>query len=436
MAYAAGVLFLNIALFFLWIVFGSGSGIAFMVTASLTALVVSRVSGHSININIASFFVTGAISHGYLKRTRAVEQACSLKAEKIEGRVNVLTNDIRQREIEIDSLRKKLARYAALKEVAEALGAALSADEISAFVIDSALRIISRSERALLFLVDEDRQSLALNKSWIDERLPKPEDKKGDIFDNWVLKQAKPLMMEDAGVDFRFPKEDLALGQKRFSSLISAPLVIEEKMMGILRLDSVKKGAYNQEDLRLLDVIADLAAVAFQNNRLYRKTEELAIKDGLTDLVVQKYFKERLSEEVARSTRAKSVFSLLMADIDHFKDYNDRLGHISGDIVLRYLSGILKGAVRDGDLVARYGGEEFALILLGRDKSGAVKEADAIRGKIASQPLSLRREEISLTVSIGVASFPQDAVNSEDLIRTADGRLYSAKAEGRNKVCG
>src|SRR3989338_7501424 len=132
MAHAAGILFLNIALFFVWIVFGSGAGMVFMAAASFFTLVISRLSGYSVNIFILSFFATGIISRAYLKRLGAEDRNCSLKSERLEGQANVLADDIKRRGLDIDSLRKKLARYAELKEVAEVLGTTLSGDEISA----------------------------------------------------------------------------------------------------------------------------------------------------------------------------------------------------------------------------------------------------------------------------------------------------------------
>ncbi len=427
----------NIGILSSWFVLGIGGGLAFLLLAFLAIALVEQRLGYPWRpACIGSFLVTGAVGYVFRRKYDAQEQSCSLRTENMEEDLNLLADGIRRKRTDLDALRRKIERYATLKEVAEVLSTTLSLDEIAQLVVDSSMRIVGKADRGLLYLIDKDKQELALHVSQSKAGVPKVKEKKGDVFDMWVFKQRKPLLIEDTGTDFRFSQTDLAAAKEYFRSLISVPLILESKMMGVLRLDSAAELTYIQEDLRLLDIIADLAAVAVENSRLYTQTEELAIKDGLTDLAVHRYFKERLKEETKRATRTKSTFSLLILDIDHFKEYNDKYGHISGDVVLRYLSGVLKTVAKEGDIVARYGGEEFAMILLGREKKTAVQEAEAIREKIKSEPLVLRREKTNLTVSIGVANFPSDTFIAEELIKKADDRLYKAKKEGRNRVAG
>jgi putative methionine-R-sulfoxide reductase with GAF domain len=308
----------NIAILLSWLTLGAVGGIAFIVLASLVVLLASRYIGYPLAAFVWTFPFTGIIGHLWLKIFSAGVRSKGLEAEKIEEEINLAADGIKKRKAEIDSLKKKIERYARLKEVAETLSTTLSLDEIEALVIDSATRIVGRADRAGFFLVDSGRQELALGASRVKSGIGKIKSKKGDIFDNWVLKQRKTLMIEDAAADFRFSEESPGVTKGEFRSLISAPLVTEGKIMGVLRLDCMKELAYGQEDLRLLDIIADLAAVAVENNRLYTRTEELAVKDGLTDLVVSRYFRERLAEETTRAARTNSRFSLLMLDIDHF----------------------------------------------------------------------------------------------------------------------
>lgn len=427
---------LNVSILLSSLASGGIGAIVLAVLASFVAIIADLRVGYHLWYFVGTFIVTAAVGRLCRRRIEEDEQSRSLRAEKREEEINILVDTVRKTQREIDALRKKIERYAALKEVAESLSTTLSLDEIASLVVDSATRIVGKADRALFFLVDRDKQGLALYVSRSGVRAAKIKDKKGDVVDIWVLKQRKPLLIEDTTRDFRFPQSNLSEARKYYRSLISAPLVMESKVMGVLRLDSAKELAFNQDDLRLLDVIAALAAVALENNSLYKKTEELAIKDGLTNLVVQRYFKERLNEETKRASLSKSSFSLLMLDIDYFKDYNDRYGHIAGDIVLRYLAGILKDTAGEGDLVARYGGEEFAVIMLGKNKREAMDKAETIRGKIESEPLILRREKANLTVSIGVASFPADTLIAEEMIKKADDRLYKAKKEGRNRISG
>ena len=286
----------------------------------------------------------------------------------------------------------------------------------------------------LLFLVDADKQELKLLVSNTkNEAVIKA--KKGDVFDHWVLTHKKSLIIEDVKKDFRFPAEGIVQAKGVFNSLISTSLVSENKVIGILRVDSANERAFSQDDLRLIDIIANLGAVAVQNSILYARTQELAIKDGLTGLKVRRFFMESFHREVKRAARKMEHLSLLILDIDHFKKYNDQYGHTAGDTVLKHLAEIITAQLDQADVAGRYGGEEMAILLWAKTNSEAVVQAEKIRRLISHRPITLRSHEANVTVSIGVSTFPEDAILEEDLIRVADARLYKAKAEGRDRVC-
>jgi diguanylate cyclase (GGDEF)-like protein len=171
--------------------------------------------------------------------------------------------------------------------------------------------------------------------------------------------------------------------------------------------------------------------------------EDLSIHDGLTGLYNFREFHRQLAEEVERSWRYGHSFSLLMLDIDHFKSVNDTFGHLAGDEVLRALATRIRQEVRPADRIARYGGEELVIILPETRASGALTMAERLRDTIASHPISLGPgQTVTLTVSIGVAAYPEDADSAERLadlverlIGAADKALYAAKDAGRNRVC-
>ena len=364
-------------------------------------------------------------------------RANNLKIEKLDEEINLLENDIKTKSANIAGLNEMLKRYSVLKDVVESFSATLSLEDINNLIIEKALNTLGKgSERALLFLVDVAKQELALSASMNTdgERLP-VKAKKGDAFDHWVLRHRIPLIIEDITKDFRFRTSDIDEAKGHFRSLINAPLVNEDKVMGLVRIDNPKESAYAQEDLRLLDILSDLGALAIQNAMLYSKTEELAIRDGLTNLFLRRYFLERLKEEVKRAARSAGGFSLLILDIDHFKEYNDRYGHIAGDLVLKHLSALISSCLAKGDIAGRYGGEEMAVLLSGADRKAASREAEKIRKKIEANPLMVRRQNMGVTVSIGISVYPEDAGLDEELIRVADERLYKAKSQGRNRVC-
>ncbi|MDD5496549.1 MAG: sensor domain-containing diguanylate cyclase, partial [Candidatus Omnitrophica bacterium] len=283
-----------------------------------------------------------------------------------------------------------------------------------------------------LFIVNVEKQELMLSASKDGSQIS---EKKGDYFDHWVLRHRQSLFIEDAEKDFRFPAAEIENSKRVFRSLISVPLMSENRVIGILRMDNPTDYNYTQDDLRLLDIISDLAAVAVQNAFLYSRTQELAIRDDLTELVVRRYFMERFKEDIKRAARKKRSLSLLILDIDNFKNYNDRYGHAAGDLVLKHMAREISSMVREGDIIARYGGEEMALLLFGMNKKEAALEAEAIRKRIEKGSMMLRRQKMPLTVSIGLSSYPEDAGMEEELIKIADERLYKAKKEGRNRVC-
>jgi len=419
-----------------WLSFGWVGGALILALSIVIALFFFMFTGSPIyHTHTMVFLFTGAICNRYLKEFVIFKTEYLLKKEKIEEEKNTLAERIEKDKALTEALEVKLKRYKALKDVAENLGDIFSLERITRFLVERSFDIVGKSTRSLLYLIDADVQELVLTYSKQPEGFPRIKQKRGDIFDKWVLRQNQPLIVLDATKDFRFSQDDFSLDEINFKSLIVVPMISHDKVVGILRLDSQRPNAYNPDDLRLLDIIADLGAVALKNNMLYQRTTELAIRDGLTQLFVHRYFMERLGLELQRALKRGHRFSILMIDIDYFKNYNDKYGHIAGDILLKHLSGVFRSIVSKGDIVARYGGEEFAVMLFGDDRKGAKEISEKIRKSVEKKVFYLRREKTRATVSIGVSAFPDDAKTAEDLLRVADKNMYRAKKEGRNKVC-
>jgi len=165
-------------------------------------------------------------------------------------------------------------------------------------------------------------------------------------------------------------------------------------------------------------------------------SERLATTDGLTGLYNHRYFQEQLAKEVLRAQRYSSALSLIIGDVDHFKNFNDNYGHLQGDSILRQVAAILKAETRQTDVAARYGGDEFMVILPDADKEDALHIAENIRNRIRTEINSMQENSpmSAVTVSFGVASFPMDALTPIGLIQKADESLYRAKNGGRDQV--
>ena len=164
-------------------------------------------------------------------------------------------------------------------------------------------------------------------------------------------------------------------------------------------------------------------------------TYALATTDGLTDLYNHRYFQEQMIQNIETGKRYNKPFSLIMIDIDFFKKFNDTYGHQSGDAVLRQVAQILKRNVRSTDIVCRYGGEEMAIILTNTDNEQALITAEKICNAVSEHPLKLvNGNDVKVTISLGVATYPQQGETAPDMIKYADDCLYIAKENGRNQV--
>ena len=348
-----------------------------------------------------------------------------------------------------EGLRKKLARYTQLQSIAEELSNLTDLTAIATVAVERAFALIGKSDLCLLFLVDPERQALALVASKRREAMPSVRAKHGDQFDRHVLRTHHPLLVNDTRRDFRFT---VAVSREReVGSVIACPLMAGQSPAGVLRLDSASPGAYTQDDLRFLDILLDLVGTAITNARLFARTQQLAVTDSLTGLALRRPFLEQLARELTRSGRSREPVSVLLLDVDHFKAYNDTFGHTAGDLILRRVADVLRAAVPPGGTVGRYGGEEFVVLLPKLARPQASEVAERVRRSVEQELQGSPREaerraahagrtlpEVEpgegVTVSVGVAAFPDDAQGDLELIRTADQRLYQAKHAGRNVV--
>lgn len=221
-----------------------------------------------------------------------------------------------------------------------------------------------------------------------------------------------------------------------FRSAVVAPLLVLKRPFGFVRLEDDRPGVFQPSDQRTVDLYAMLARLALENIQLIQSVNDLATHDPLTQLYTHRAFQDRLQEEVLRAGRSHQPLAIIMCDVDHFKRYNDTYGHPAGDFLLKTIAGILTFQARPVDFVARYGGEEFAILLPAVERAPAVEFAGQIRARVAQEAFVFQGHRTSVTMSFGVACFPQDTTTPSQVLRVADERLYQAKRGGRNQVVG
>jgi diguanylate cyclase (GGDEF)-like protein len=245
-----------------------------------------------------------------------------------------------------------------------------------------------------------------------------------------VCRESKSLYEADLAQYRRFWTGEHYL-QQGIRSIVYLPLSIKDNSIGSFILASRKPNAYSNRQIRLLEQVALQIATPIENAQLYARAEQRSRIDELTGLFNRRHFEERLKEEIARHSRYGGVFVISMLDLDNFKTYNDIYGHPAGDILLGQVGKIVKSSVRSGDQAFRYGGDEFVVILPQTAVDDAYVVAERVRVRIARE---MEEKEISVTCSIGLASYPSDGVISGELVTVADTALYYAKRTGGNRV--
>ena len=210
------------------------------------------------------------------------------------------------------------------------------------------------------------------------------------------------------------------------------PLVSFGQTLGVLVLDSARPDSFLASDIQSLESVADICATAIQNAHYVERVKQLAYLDGLTGIFNRRYFELRIQEELERARRFDSAMAVIMVDIDQFKGLNDEFGHLLGDEVLRQVSSIFSQQLRKIDVVCRYGGEEFAILLSQTSQQQALAVAEKLRRLVAAWQFPGVSRPV--TISAGVATWPDHGNTREDLVRAADAGLYAAKQGGRNCV--
>lgn len=305
------------------------------------------------------------------------------------------------------------------------ISASLDLDQLLTSALKS-LAATARVDGYCLFLLEEASDRLLVQtvggqgtESLRDLKLAPGEGLAGRVF--------QTRSSEAHGSQAPFPWPDVPAEAR---SVLAVPLISQDRGIGVLTFLSPTPSAFSEREIAFFTAVANQLTAAVENARLYQKTQELSYRDGLTGLFNRRHFEETLEQERYRAERYRMPLSLIMADIDHFKRYNDTYGHPAGDQALKTVATILTETTRRVDIAARYGGEELVLILPLTPKDPARLVAEKLRVAVEGSHFPAGR----LTISLGVATYPQDGDSAAKLIKAADDALYAAKQAGRNRV--
>ena len=311
------------------------------------------------------------------------------------------------------------------------------ADTLYEYIVEVASKYLN-AEKASLMLPEEDSQELfikavkGMNK-WIAKNI---RVRIGEGIAGKVYKEGNPMIISDIEKNLSTKKRP----NYKTGSFVSVPLKIGDEAIGVLNLsDKLTGEVFSETDMEFLRYFASYASISIKGAYYYRISEQmrtLSVTDSLTGLFNRRYFDDRLFEELQRATRYDYIFSLAIFDIDDFKLFNDTEGHLAGDEVLKAIANISRESLRSIDIIARFGGEEFSIIMPQTDRDEAFLVTERLRKNI-KELMPLRWKNFprdKITVSIGVAMFPEDGKDAKTLIRSADMALYKAKMSGKDKT--
>ncbi|MDD4600575.1 hypothetical protein SDC9_06098 [bioreactor metagenome] len=321
--------------------------------------------------------------------------------------------------MDLEQAHKKVA---ALYRITSIVQRTVNEREVLGEILDGITRELGFSNVAIM-LLDDNTNELRVT-AFRGQFDPSIKVRLGQGITGTVAQSRELIYVEDVSNDPRYIES-----RHKCMSEVAVPLIVQDRVVGVLNIEMDDGRTLQTYDLDLLRSLASQIAITIAHANHVAAVEMQAITDGLTGLYNYRYFRAMIDQEFKRALRYKRPLSLIMMDIDYFKNYNDRNGHRAGDEALRVISRIISNHCRDVDFAVRYGGEEFAIILPETKGEEAVILAERLRQSIADH--CFNNEELqpngNVTISIGVASYPNDACSVEELIDHADSSLYQAK---------
>jgi diguanylate cyclase (GGDEF)-like protein len=337
-------------------------------------------------------------------------------------------------------LKRTVDELAVLNEIGKALTSSLDVGEVMHLILAKVSQLLKPRNWSLL-LRDHETGELyfkaavgAGSENLLHFRL-----KKGEGIAGWVAENDKPLLVPDVHQDKRFAARFDAASRFTTKAILCVPLTFKKRVLGVIELvNGEGDGVFTEEDLRILNTVAEFSAIAIENAQNFQKVQELTVQDDHTGLFNSRHLKRTLDQEITRATRFGHPVSLIFFDLDYFKQVNDSHGHQAGSRVLAEVGKLLLGTLRSTDVPVRYGGDEFVVLLPETSKDQAMEAAKRLRREVAEHKFLASEPygPLKVTASLGVASFPDDARTPEDLLRKADQAMYVVKQTRRDGVAG
>ena len=339
-----------------------------------------------------------------------------------------------RRKREKEDLDKTLQNLSLLYSIGKAMNYISDLKNLLQYILSQAIDITSAEKGSImLYNLETDRLNIrvlaGLEDTEYQEKVNNNEIrcrsfKPGEGIAGRVFMTSKPMIVNNIREDDLFINSETSYVR----SIACIPMIVYSDVVGVINVTNKKKGKeFTDEDVEMLKAVADQAAVAVNKAQLW----DMAVTDSLTGLYVRRYFMVKLQEEIHRAERYGKRLTVIMADLDRFKKINDTYGHDAGDRALKTISKFLQKNIRDVDAIARYGGEEFVMLIPDADKEAAYCLAQRLRAELAKVKL----EDLPpITISLGIATYPSDSTDIEELIKKADAAMYEAKQKGRNRV--
>ncbi|MFC1480164.1 GGDEF domain-containing protein [Candidatus Omnitrophota bacterium] len=402
-----------------------------LLLANLAFFIFYRFVGvlDTIDVSVFMFLLGSVIGASYLVKFLYVSFTTyhGSDIQLRQRKYNSMVNEMEVIERKSRKIESELSRISRLYEITKKLAPALKSEELLNALFDF-LEENFKFQVTHLLTFGDGKFSRGISKSVGDEDYY--EDGGKVLEYEKVVKCARQRDFKPFFVNRGEAKDLLDSLNVRSDTFMAFPLFVGEDLCAMLAIEGASRTNYGRFRILISQIALELRKV-----ELYEQVQALSIIDGLTEVYLRRYLMDRLEEEVDRARRLELTFSIGMIDVDHFKQCNDRYGHLVGDAVLKKIAERLKSSVREVDMIARYGGEEFCVVLPDTSKKFAMDVAERLRRAIESEKVKAFDEKIRTTVSVGISSYPEDGEDVGALIEKADTALYRAKRKGRNVVC-